>query len=87
MAALKLAKLASGLGVISSDDELEYAGELESSESLVEIEARTKMLESVKEAGLSKKRRPVVAGRLPSFVSKNASYDDVDDADDEALFL
>jgi len=87
MAALKLAKLAASLGVISSDDELEYAGELESSESMEEINARTRMLDSVKEAGLSKKRRPVVAGRLPSFAAKNSSFDEVDDADDSALFL
>jgi Zn finger protein HypA/HybF involved in hydrogenase expression len=87
MAALKLAKLASGLGVITSDEELEFAGELEQGESLAEIEARSKMLERVKEAGLSKKLRPVVAGRVPSFRSAGTLPDEVEDADDSALFL
>jgi hypothetical protein len=87
MAALKLAKLASSVGVISTDEELEFAGELEQSESLAEIEARSNMLERVKEAGLSKKRLPVVAGRVPSFRSTSSFESDVDDSDDEAIFI
>jgi uncharacterized protein YoaH (UPF0181 family) len=87
MAALKLAKLASTVGVISADEELEFAGELESSETLAEIEARTNMLERVKEAGLSKKRTPVVAGRVPSFRSASSFDSAVEDADDEDLFM
>jgi hypothetical protein len=87
MAALKLAKKASSLGVITSDEELEFAGELEQAESLAEIEARSKMLVAVEEAGLARKQRPVVAGRIPSFKSASAFQGEVDDSDDESLFL
>lgn len=87
MAALKLAKKASSLGVIESEEELEFAGELESSESLAEIEARSKMLERVEASGLKRVRRPVIAGRIPSFKSAGTLPDDVDDADDASIFL
>lgn len=87
LAALRLAKFASELGIIDSTQELNWAAELEDNESLVEIEARSKMLESVKEAGLSKSKKRPAFPRFPSLTGSTNGNDDEDIDDISRIFL
>lgn len=87
-AALKLAKLASEIGLITSADELLFVSEMED-ETMEQIEARMDTLSRVKEAGLAKKPRALVARRasFPTFPKAAASSQVDDDTPFEAVFL
>lgn len=85
-AALKLAKLATEIGLITSDNELVFVAEMEN-ESAESIKARMATLELVKNAGLSKKRLVTSRRGFPTMPKMAATLTTEDDVPFEALFL